>query len=136
MSSAPTPLQRIIELAFNQGDLTRIDALFPINTISHALSGDHAADWTWLKQTITGYRAGFPDLHCTIEDEIKDDERFSALWTMRGTHNGMFMGIAPTGRQMQTKGLIFARLEEGKITAYWMLIDQFGLLQQLGAIPG
>jgi predicted ester cyclase len=129
-------MRRIIDLAFNQGDLTCIDALVAISKVSHTLSADQAADRSWLKQTITAYRIGFPDLHCTIEDEISANERFAALWTMRGTHHGLFMGNAPTGRPMQTQGLIFARLEERKIAAYSMMTDQFGLLQQLGIIPG
>jgi predicted ester cyclase len=81
------------------------------------------------------FRTAFPDLHCTVEDEIREGDKFAAHWSMRGTHKGLFMGNPPTGRQVQVQGIFFAKFEAGKILEYWMLIDQLGLLQQLGIIP-
>jgi predicted ester cyclase len=88
-----------------------------------------------LKQLIASYRFAFPDLHCTVGDEIRVGDKLAGHWTMRGTHKGLFMGNPPTGKRMQTQGIIFVRFEAGMIVEYWMVIDQFGLLQQLGIIP-
>ena len=88
-----------------------------------------------LKQLIAAYRTGFPDLHCTIEDEIYQGDRLAALWAIRGTHNGLFLGNPPTGRLVEVQGIIFARTKKGQIIEDWTLIDQMGILQQLGVVP-
>ena len=90
---------------------------------------------TGLKQLIASLRLAFPDLHCTIEDEIGEVNKFAAHWTMRGTHKGPFLGNQPTGRTIMAKGIIFARTENGRIIEDWILIDQMGMLQQLEIIP-
>jgi predicted ester cyclase len=84
---------------------------------------------------IASFRLAFPDLHCTIEDEIREVNKFAAHWTMRGTHKGPFLGNQPSGRTMVAKGIIFARTENGRIVEGWILVDQMGMLQQLGIIP-
>ncbi|MCJ7661801.1 MAG: ester cyclase [Anaerolineales bacterium] len=135
MITTASLIQRIFDLAFNQGDLAILDELVAGNSINHTMHRGMSTSRLGLKQLIAAYRTGFPDLLCTIEDEINKSDQVAALWTMSGTHKGFFMGNPPTGKQMQVQGIIFARLEGGMIVAYWMLIDQFGMLQQLGIIP-
>ena len=45
------------------------------------------------------------------------------------------MGIPPTGKQIEVSGMDINRLSDGKMRERWAVLDQFGLLQQLGAIP-
>ena len=54
---------------------------------------------------------------------------------MRGTHQGLFFGNQPTGRPVMVQGIIFARIENVQIAENWTLIDQIGMLQQLGIVP-
>lgn len=55
--------------------------------------------------------------------------------TGRGTHEGTFLGVAPTGRTISITGLALARCAEGRIQAGWNSLDLLGLLQQLGGLP-
>ncbi len=130
-----SPIHRIFEEAFNQGKLAVLDEVFASDHLVHNAFGGAPNGPQDLKWLITMYRFGFPDLHCTVEEEIREDDKFAYLWTMCGTHKGLFLGNSPGGRQMQTQGIIFARFEKEKILGYRMLIDQFDLLQQLGIIP-
>jgi steroid delta-isomerase-like uncharacterized protein len=132
---APFLIRRIVEQAFNQGYLAAVDEVLAPGNHTHITVGGIPNGPQGLKQLITSYRLAFPDLHCTVEDEIRGDDKIAAHWTMYGTHQGLFMGNPPTGKQIQAHGIIFAKLAEGRIVEYWMLIDQFGVLQQLGIIP-
>ena len=130
-----SPIRLVFNEAFNQGNLAIVDELLSSdhlaqNALGGALNGPGGLKWL-----VATFRIAFPDLHCTVEDEIIGGDKFSAHWTMRGTHMGLFMGNPPTGKQIHVHGILFARLEEGMIVEYWMLIDQLGLLQQLGIIP-
>ena len=79
--------------------------------------------------------AGFPDSQMTIEDLIAEGDKVVYRGTIRGTHRGAFMGIAPTGKHVTFTGIAIFRVEEGKIAELWQNLDTLGLLQQLGAIP-
>ena len=57
----------------------------------------------------------FPDYHTEIEDEFTDGDRVVIRWRSRGTHQGEFQGIAPTGRQITVTGITISRIAEGKI---------------------
>lgn len=54
--------------------------------------------------------------------------------TMRGTHQGMFGSIAPTGKQVTITVLDVVRIEHGVFAEQWGGPDLFDLLQQLGAV--
>jgi predicted ester cyclase len=46
-----------------------------------------------------------------------------------------YFGSQPTGRAVAVQGIVFARTAGERVVENWMLIDQMGLLQQLGIIP-
>ena len=78
------------------------------------------------------YKA-FPDVQHTVDDLIAEDDKVAARLTARGTHEGEFHGISPTGKQMSLTGMRFFRFVDGKIAEEWANLDMMGLLQQLGA---
>src|SRR5215216_3217142 len=90
------------------------------------------------KQEAADFRRGFPDVISTIEDLIAEGNKIVARWRSRATHQGDYMGIAPTGKEVQFMGISLYRIEEGKIAESWTVEDQFGLMRQIGAIrePG
>ena len=79
--------------------------------------------------------AAFPDAQATIEDLIAEGDKVVTRSTLRGTHRGEFMGIAPTGKHVTFTGIAIFRIEEGKIAEGWNNFDVLGLMQQLGVIP-
>ena len=125
----------IVDKAFNHGNFTVMEELLAPGSNSRISAWGMSDNRIGIKQLIASYRLAFPDLHCIVGDEIRVGDKLAGYWTMRGTHKGLFMGNSPTGKQIQVHGIIFARFEKGIILEYWMLIDQFGLLQQLGIIP-
>lgn len=128
-------MQHIFEEAFNQGNLAAIDELIAPDGISHHLSWGIPANRMGLKQVIAMLRTAFPDLHCTMEDEIIQGDKIAAHWTMRGTHKGLFLGNSPTNKPILVQGPIYARIENNQIIENWTMIDQMGVLQQLGLVP-
>lgn len=58
---------------------------------------------------------GFPDFRMSIEDIVAQGDKVAARFIERGTHNGEFMGITPTGRQVTWTEIGILRIEGGKI---------------------
>jgi len=85
------------------------------------------------KQLLLQFRTAFPDIHLTVEEVIAEDTRLAFRSTMRATHQGELLGIAPTGRQI-TVGLVdIIHIKNGLFVEQWGGPDLFDLVKQLGA---
>ncbi len=84
---------------------------------------------------LAGFRAAFPDASITVEDVIAVEDRVAFRSVMRGTHRGDFLGVAPTGREVEVGLLDVIRLEDGRFAEHWGGPDLFDLLRQLGGDP-
>jgi predicted ester cyclase len=51
-----------------------------------------------------------------------------------GTHEGDYLGIAPTGRTVTMTEMAIFRVLKGKIVEQWSSPDLLGLLTQLDAV--
>ncbi len=135
VSRLNTLIHRIFENAFNLGDFAAVDELLAPDSITHMTAWRLANNRTGLKQFIASFRLAFPDLNCTIIDEIYEGNKLAMYWILNGTQRGPFLGNQPTGRPVRVEGMIFARTLNGQISEGWLLIDQFAILQQLGIVP-
>ncbi len=88
-----------------------------------------------LKDILRAMRAGFPDIVFSIEEQITEGEKVASRFEWRGTHNGEFLGIPATGRHVRVWGVVIDRLENGRIKDTRIIMDTFGLMTQLGALP-
>ena len=64
-----------------------------------------------------------------------EGDRVVERWTGRGTHQGAFQGIPPTGKQVSVPGVVFYQIRDGKITEFRGQFNMMSLMQQLGVIP-
>ncbi len=128
-------VRRVIEEVWNEGDLQAVGRYFADDYVDHTPLPGQAPGREGYKQAVALIREAFPDLHLTLEDVVAEEAKVSFRYVMSGTHRGEFLGVVPTGRAFSVVGMIFARIEEGKFTDRWALLDTLGLMQQLGAIP-
>jgi len=128
--------RRLIEEAWNQGNLAAVDELLAHDHVPHhSLIGNQPPSRELYKQFITRTRAAFPDLHATIEDQIAEGDKVVTRWSVQGTHHGSFRGHSPTGNQMRVTGIVIDRIVGGKVVEGWMEMDTYDQMQQLGVIP-
>ena len=80
------------------------------------------------------WRAAFPDFHFRIEDVIVQGDRVAMRIPFTGTHQGAFMGAAPTGKKIDVSETLIVRIENGLIAEMWEDYDEYGLRMQLGLI--
>jgi predicted ester cyclase len=81
-------------------------------------------------------RAGFPDLHAEIHDQLVDGDKVVTRKTFHGTHRGDFMGIAPTGREVAWDVVDIVRVRDGLMVEHWNVVDAMTLMSRIGALPG
>jgi steroid delta-isomerase-like uncharacterized protein len=125
-------IRRYIEEAWNKGNVGIIDELMAPDYARHMTSG--MLDREGQKQRILGFRQAFPDIHLTVERMVAEGELVTFHLLMIGTHQGAFMNVPATGKQVKTAAIDIARFENGKVAEQWGITDLFAVLQQIGAV--
>ena len=128
-------IRRYIEEAWNKGNVGIIDELMAEQYARYMGVGAPPLDREGQKQRILGFRRSFPDLRLEVEDMVADSDKVSFRLVLRGTHQGEFMHMPPTGNTIQVGAVDIARFEGGRIMEQWGQTDLLGLMQQIGAIP-
>ncbi|MDQ3930244.1 MAG: ester cyclase [Chloroflexota bacterium] len=133
-------IQKIYD-TFNTDDLDKLDDLF------HAEYLDYSAgvpvptpfDLQTLKGILQMYTAAFPDGRWSISDVIIEGsgDGLKGAWRdhFTGTHQGELMGIPATGRTVDVYGISIGEIRDGKAYRHWSVLDNLGMMQQLGVIP-
>jgi steroid delta-isomerase-like uncharacterized protein len=81
-------------------------------------------------------RSGFPDIQWSLEEMISEGDRVAARFIMKGTHKGEFFGVPATGKPITVQAMNFYKLSGDQIIEEYGQPDIFGLMRQIGAIPG
>jgi predicted ester cyclase len=80
------------------------------------------------------FRQAFPDSYFTVEDMVAEGDKVATRKSFRGTHQGEFMGIPPTGQRVSIGLIDIVRIADRKVVEHWSMGDNLGLMQQLGVI--
>ncbi len=109
-----------------------IDVSFRVH--GPGLAAETSLGPTGVKRLAKAMITGAPDLRITHDEVIGEGDKVLVRWTMTGTHEGELFGVPSSHRSFTITGLDLYRIEEGRIAELWQGWDQFGLLQQIGAI--
>jgi predicted ester cyclase len=128
-------MRRFYDEVFNKKNTAAIDEFIDPNQVDHAAPPGTPGGLEGARQTVTMYLTAFPDLYFTVEDHIAEGDKVVARLTVRGTQQGVFMGIPPTGKHVTVTAIDINRFAGGKSVEHWLNMDTLGLLQQLGVVP-
>ena len=78
------------------------------------------------------FQAAFSDKVCVDEARLYMGEWAAAFGHQEATHSGEFMGVAATGKRIKIRYMDFWKVENGKITNNWVMVDFPHVLAQLG----
>src|SRR5215472_12981861 len=140
MEAAKHIIKRFVEELWNARRLDVADQIFSEDCVSHQLRSGVLAEPAHrspqvMKEHISGWLRSFPDLRFNVEQMIAEQDRVVSQLVMEGTHEGTWMGIAPTRKRLQIRMITIHRIANGKIAEDWVLVESLGLFQQLGAVP-
>ncbi len=127
--------RRWTEEALDQHDLAVLDEFVAADTVHHAGLFVDEIGRDALKADLQALLDGFPDSRWTADVIVAEDDAVAVRWTGRGTHDGEFLGIAPTGNPVVFTGTNVYRIACGMIVEGWSEPDALGLLRQLGVLP-
>jgi predicted ester cyclase len=77
----------------------------------------------------------YPDIHLTVHDVIAEGDKVVARNTVTGTHQGEFMGVAPTGKTVTYDEIFIFRFANDRVVETWGVVDVYAQMKQIGVIP-
>ena len=137
MSEANKALIRRMVDTFNSGNLDGLDQVYATDVRYHGATGVELNGLEDLKGYFKTFVDAFPDLRSTGDPIVSEGDMTVVHFVVSGTHTADLEGIPPTGKRVEgVRGLSMNRISGGKVVEEWEVIDQLGLMQQLGVIPG
>jgi len=89
-------LERMAEMV-NTGNLDTLDEVVDQDAVDHDPAPGQKRGPEGFKDFFSTLRAAFPDLKLEPVTVFADDEHVAMAYTINGTHQGEFQGIAATG---------------------------------------
>jgi steroid delta-isomerase-like uncharacterized protein len=79
--------------------------------------------------------AAIPDWHIEIVALAEQGDDVFVQWHMTGTHNGLLLGVAPTGKPLAIDGIDHFVIRDGKVVSNFVIVDQMQYARQIGMMP-
>jgi steroid delta-isomerase-like uncharacterized protein len=127
-------IREYYEATTDRGEIEMVDRLLSPDFRDHDAAPGTPPGVEGVKHALAMIRHAFPDIRVIVEDMVAEGEFVAVRASWRGTHKGVYFGIAPTYRLVEMHGMAFWRIEAGKAVERWVNWDRLGLLRQLGAI--
>ncbi|MEU7817866.1 ester cyclase [Pseudonocardia sp. NPDC049154] len=128
-----TALARAIE-RWNAGDLEGYLEIYADEIQLHGMA-PQPLDKQAVRATYQAMFAAFPGNHLELHETFSDGDRLACRFTLTGRHDGDYMGIPQTGRDISLPGITILHFRDARCVERWVCADTLGLLVQLGVVP-
>ena len=121
--------------AVNRGELEVLHEIFAEDVLDHDMASNQSSGPAGYIAFFGQLRAAFPDLNIAIEHMIASEDSIAIAVRVTGTHLGTHVGVLPSSRSINVRGIQIARFNEhAQIQERWGSSDELGILRQIGAI--
>jgi predicted ester cyclase len=127
-------VRRFVEEIPNKKNSIPADELLTAGFVLHFPNMPAVEGIDAFKEIPTAILSAFPDLVETIDDLVAEGDYVVERLTLRGTHLGEFMGVAPTRKPVSWTAIAIYRLEAGRIAECWVEPNLLGLALQTGVV--
>lgn len=77
----------------------------------------------------------FTDMELALEDFVAEGGKALVRLRVKGTQTGACGELPASGRTIDIGVLDLFRIRDGVLVEHWALLDNLGMLKQLGALP-
>jgi steroid delta-isomerase-like uncharacterized protein len=128
-------LRRAYDL-INAGDVDAFGELLADDFVEHEETPGVPPTKDGVKEFFRMYITAFPNLRMDAEDVFASGDRAVGRVRCTGTHEGEFMGMPATGKDIDVEFIDIVRFgDDGLAHEHWGVMDVMTMMQQLGAVP-
>ena len=110
-----TVVKRFVMEYQNDQDEDALRELCAVDAVDHSAAPGMPPAIEGVKAFHDAFHAAFSGLHAEIHQQVAEDDLVVTRKTFHGTHTGEFMGIPPTGREIELGVIDIVRVRDGKI---------------------
>ena len=127
-------IRRYIEEVINTGNIKMLPEFIGPGYVEIYNNVKYESGLEGAKEHILGVRETYSDLHLTIEKQIAEGDWVVTQVTARGTHKGTWMGIKPTGKDIEFTCVNIDKVVNSRIVEHGGAADMLLPLLATGAI--
>lgn len=122
--------------AFNDRDLDLFFSFHTEDTTSHEVYFSEPLQRDEFRIFLVEFMQAYPDARINTQNMVADGNTVVVENVLTATFENDIGGVKATGRSYQAREAVFFELENGKIKAARIYLDQKSIDQQLGLYPG
>ena len=128
---------KIIEEAYNKGNLDVLDELVAPNYLRHQPPMKKVEGLAAYKKFVSEVRESYSNFNMKVEEILVDGNKTVTRLILSGKHTGKIPTVQapPTGKEVAMAGCTVTTWETGKIVEEWVYNDYMGLTHQFGVMP-
>jgi predicted ester cyclase len=111
-------VRRFIEDVVNTGDVEPLADLVAVDCVETDGKVRIPSGVSGMADHVRAVRSIYPDLRVTIQRQVAEGEWVATAIIARGTHSQEWLGMAPSGRQLEFTGVNLNRIVDGKIVEH------------------
>ncbi len=127
-------VRKYIEEVINTGNVSEIEKYISADYTEVFEGKRYAIGIAGAREHVLGVRNTYPDLKLTVEHQIAEGDYVATSITARGTHNGIWLGMKPTGKLVAYTGVNIDKVVEGRIAEHGGAANLLGPLLEIGAV--
>lgn len=130
-------IRRLFDEAWTDGDLEVVDEIVSDDFVFDRSGRVQTGGPALYRDLIRYSRDVFPDMAFEIDDMIVSSagDEVAVRWTMTGTHEGEYKGVAPTGQEVELEGLEFNTFADGQLVETCTHPNWEAFLESVGVLP-
>jgi len=105
------------------------------HVVDHSALPGLPAGRAGVKALFDTFFTAFEGFSAQIHDQVAENDKVVTSKSFHGRHVDDFMGIPATGKNVKIDVIDIVRIADSQIVEHWNVVDQLGLMRQLGAIP-
>jgi predicted ester cyclase len=132
-STPKSVVLRLIDEVQTGGDYVVFDELIDPNFVDHTPSPGFSPNRDGARELYKAFNSAFSETVFKVDFQTVEDGLVTTRKVFNGTHSGNFLGIEPTGRSVSFDIIDVLRVQDGRITDHWGVLNIFALMQQITA---
>ena len=127
-------VRRFFVEVVNTGDVSRLSDFIGPTYVDHYAGSEVARGPGVVADHVRAVRDTYPDLHVDVEQQFADGDVVITRVVAAGTHQGTWLGMAPSGRRVRIAAVNIDRISDGRIVEHWGMANTLGALIESGIL--
>ncbi len=106
-----------------RGELQSIGEFFTSDHVTHLTDRDMDGGHDAIRKYLNMVRRAFTSIQVEVEILVEAKDRVAWQRTIRGVHEGAFIGFPASGRDIVWRDMVTSRFRDGLIAEEWVVTD-------------